>query len=441
MKKASFSDLKIGVRVTYNVDIINRKKSDDLSAQRIIFHSDCNGFFASCEELMNPSLRDVPMAVAGDPEKKHGIILAKNEKAKKYGIVTAETVQSALRKCPSLVTVPPHHEAYMRISKKINAIYLDYTDLVEPFSIDESYLDVTGSLHLFNMTPGELADAIRLRIQNEIGVTVSIGVSFCKVFAKMGSDYKKPNATTCITHENVDTILYSQPVENFLFVGAATASKLRKAGIYTIGDLAASSVTQLTHLLGKQGVSLWQSANGNDDDPVRSYFEKREVKSVGNSMTFYKDLTKLSEVKSALSALSASVAVRLRDENKKCTCVQVQIRDNEFKTISRQKTLLQPTWLQKEITDIAVELVISNWSIGKPIRLLGVTAAELFDADEAFRQESLFAETVNSERQEKIEDTMATLRKKYGKSVVSFGHATHTDLGFSGFDSGRKKKD
>ncbi|MBQ3519979.1 MAG: DNA polymerase IV [Clostridia bacterium] len=412
-----------------------------MGTQRVILHSDCNAFFASCEEMMNPSLRDVPMAVAGDPEKKHGIILAKNEKAKKYGIVTAETVYSALRKCPSLVTVPPHHGEYMRISKKINEIYLDYTDLVEPFSIDESYLDVTGSLALFNKTPEELADTIRLRIQEEIGVTVSIGVSFCKVFAKMGSEYKKPNATTCITRDNIDKILYSQPVGNFLFVGASTAGKLKKAGIYTIGDLARSSPMQLSHLLGKQGLSLWQAANGQDEDPVRSYFEKREVKSVGNSMTFSRDLTALSEIKSALSALSASVAVRLREENKKCTCVQVQIRDHDFKTISRQKTLMQPTWLQREITEVATELVTANWSIGKPIRLLGVTGAELLDADTAFLQGSLFGEVEKSEKQEKIEDAMSALRKKYGKAVVSFGHTTHSDLGFSDFDEGRKKRD
>ena len=412
-----------------------------MGMKRVIFHSDCNSFFASCEELLNPSLRDVPMAVAGDPEKKHGIILAKNEKAKKYGIVTAETVQSAFRKCPSLVTVPPHHDFYLQISKKINQIYLDYTDLVEPFSIDESYLDVTGSLSLFGKSPDELADAIRLRIQAEIGVTVSIGVSFCKVFAKMGSDYKKPNATTCITQDNIDCILYSQPIENFLFVGRATAEKLKKAGIYSIGDLARSSVSQLTHLLGKQGLSLWQAANGQDSEPVRSFFEKREVKSVGNSMTFYRDLTKLTEIKSALSALSASVAVRLRDENKKCTCVQVQIRDSEFKTISRQKTLMQPTWLQRDITEIATQLVLSNWSIGKPIRLLGVTGAELLDADEAFLQGSLFGEAEKSERQEKIEDAMSHLRKKYGKAVVSFGHSTHSDLGFEGLENGKRKKD
>ena len=412
-----------------------------MAATRVILHSDCNAFFASCEELLNPSLREVPMAVAGDPEKKHGIILAKNEKAKKYGIVTAETVYSAFRKCPSLVTVSPHHEQYMRISKKINEIYLDYTDLVEPFSIDESYLDVTGSLALFSMTPEELADTIRLRIQQEIGVTVSIGVSFCKVFAKMGSDYKKPNATTCITPENIDTILYSQPVENFLFVGAATAAKLKKAGIYTIGELAKATPEQLSHLLGKQGLSLWQAANGQDHDSVRSYFEKREIKSVGNSMTFSRDLTALSEIKSALSALSASVAVRLRDENKKCTCVQVQIRDHDFKTISRQKTLLQPTWLQREITEVALGLVLANWSIGKPIRLLGVTGAELMDADDAYLQGSLFGESEKSERQERIEDTMSVLRKKYGKAVVSFGHSTHEDLGLSGFDEGRKKRE
>lgn len=380
------------------------------------------------------------MAVAGDPEKKHGIILAKNEKAKQYGIVTAETVQSAFRKCPGLVTVPPHHAEYLRMSKRINEIYLDYTDLVEPFSIDESYLDVTGSVALFGLSPRELADTIRNRVRRETGISVSVGVSFCKPFAKMGSEYKKPNATTCITHENVGQILYVQPVENFMFVGAATAQKLKKAGIYTIGDLAADDIRHLTLLLGKQGASLWRAANGLDEEPVRSYYEKRQVKSVGHSMTFYRDLTKLSEIKSAVAALSEAVCVRLREENKKCNCVQIQIRDREFVTISRQKTLQQPTWLQRELTDVALRLLTENWSIGKPIRLLGVTAAELTDADESFCQQSLFAAQVNAERQEKIEDTMAALRKKYGRQVVSFGHSVHADLGFDGIDTDKQRK-
>lgn len=412
-----------------------------MNADRIILHSDCNAFYASCEELLDASLKDVPMAVAGDPEKKHGIILAKNEKAKKYGIVTAETVQSAFRKCPHLVTVAPHHGFYMQISKRINEIYLQYTDLVEPFSIDESYLDVTGSIGLFGKSPQQLADEIRHRVKAEIGVSVSIGVSFCKVFAKMGSEYKKPDATTCITRENVQTILYPQPVENFMFIGAATAARLKKAGVYTIGDLAHTQVQTLVQLFGKQGASLHRAVNGEDNEPVRSYFEKREVKSIGNSMTFYRDLRQLSEIKSALSALSASVAVRLRDENKKCLCVQIQIRDNEFRTISRQKTLHQPTWLQREITDVALHLLTENWSIGKPIRLLGVTAAELYDADESFHQVSFFAEEQNNDRQEKIEDTMAVLRKKYGRQVVSFGHSAHGDLGLDELENGRRKKD
>lgn len=412
-----------------------------MQRDRIILHSDCNAFYASCEELIDPTLKNVPMAVAGDPEKKHGIILAKNEKAKKYGIVTAETVQSAFRKCPNLVTVAPHHDDYLRISKEINKIYLEYTDLVEPFSIDESYLDITGTIALFGKSPKDLADEIRCRIQKEIGITVSIGVSFCKVFAKMGSEYKKPDATTCITRENLTEILYPQPVENFLYIGAATASKLKKAGIYTVGDLAHTQAHLLVQLFGKQGMSLWNAVNGNDSEAVRSYFEKRNVKSIGNSMTFYRDLKHLSEIKSAVSALAASVAVRLRDENKKCTCVQIQIRDSDFKTISRQKTLSQATWLQREITEVAMQLLCDNWSIGKPIRLLGVTAAELFDADEAFHQVTLFAEEKYNDRQEKIEDTMDALRKKYGRQVVSFGHSTHGDLGFEAIENRHRKKD
>ena len=235
---------------------------------RTILHCDCNAYYASVECIARPELRSVPMAVCGDPESRRGIILAKNELAKGYGIVTAETVWQAKRKCPELVLVAPHREAYKEYCQKINKIYAEYTSKVEAFSIDESWLDVTGSLHLFG-SGKEIADALRARIRRELNLTVSVGVSFNKVFAKLGSDYKKADATTVITRENFKDILYPLPVTDMLFVGRKTASALQKIGVTTIGALAALKRTEIAKLLGRSGELIWEYANGLDESPVR----------------------------------------------------------------------------------------------------------------------------------------------------------------------------
>jgi len=284
----------------------------DQNEDRVIFHCDCNSFFASVETLDHPEWASVPMAVTGDPESRHGIILAKNELAKRYGVQTAETIWSAKQKCPQLLCVPSHHRKYSEISKKINRIYLDYTDLVEPFSVDESYLDVTGSLTLFGQTPRELADTIRERIHKEIGITISVGVSFCKVFAKLGSDYKKPNATTVFDREAVEKIVYSLPVSDMMFVGKKTAQHLAHMGITTIGALARTDEATLRHALGEQGGMLWKYANGLDDEPVHSYYDKYEVKSIGNGTTFRRDVYTHEEMRACITMLCDEVVWRLR---------------------------------------------------------------------------------------------------------------------------------
>ncbi len=397
---------------------------------RIILHCDCNSFFASVEETLCPELKNVPMAVAGDPENRHGIILAKNQLAKKYDIKTAEPIWQAMSKCPGLVCVPPHHGLYGEICHKINNIYIAYTDLVEPASIDESYLDVTNSLHLFGVSPEELADELRRRVREEIGVTISVGVSFCKTFAKFGSDYKKPDATTVISRENYKDIMFPLPVSDMLMAGKKTVEKLSSMGIETIGQLACADREMLSKYMGKAGVSLWDNANGLDDEPVRSYYEKREVKSVGNSMTFRRDLLGEDEIKNGITALADSVAGRLKAEHKKCTVVQIGIKDPQFNTVQRQKTLTAPTDLQKDITASAMELVRGNWSFYKPVRLLSVTAAGLVDENEAYTQLGLFDwDEVNSEKQSNIENAMENIRKKFGNSSIRLGYFRNNETG------------
>ena len=389
---------------------------------RIILHCDCNCFFASCELLSHPELRSLPVAVCGDPTERHGIILAKNEAAKRCGVKTAETIREARQKCPGLILLPPHHRLYEEYSKKLNAVYSEYTDLVEPFGIDESWLDVTGSLHLFGGDAKALADTLRERIRREFGLTISVGVSFNKVFAKLGSDYKKPDATTVIARENWQDIVFPLPVGDLLFVGRSAQEILGRYGVRTIGELSRCSEEMLETLMGKMGTQLYRYANGLDDAPVRGESNREPIKSVGNSTTFRRDLTRWDEVQSGISLLSDSVAMRLRRHGLYCGGVQVGIKNSRFQTFSRQTMLPHSTHLMREINDTALRLVKELWKAPDPIRLLSVTALHLTDEAQSFRQMDLFgAGEAQQEKQEAVESAMNALRQKFGRDVISYG--------------------
>lgn len=408
---------------------------------RIIFHCDCNGFYASVECLDNPALKSVPMAVAGDPERRSGIILAKNELAKAYGIKTAETVYQAMAKCPDLVLVPPRHARYGQISRRVNDIYLQYTSQVEPFGIDESFLDVTGSLALFGLDAAALADRIRLQVRQQIGITISVGVSFNKVFAKLGSDMKKPDAVTLITRENYRQKVWPLPVEALLFVGGATQAALKRHGVNTIGDLAAAGQAQAARWLGKSGEMLWHYAQGLDREPVREYTQREMVKSVGNGMTFKRDLLTEDEVRAGVLALTDEVALRMRKYGVKCRTVQVHIKDPALKTISRQTTLPQPTQLQRELYRAALALIQAHWPQGAPIRALTVTAAGIIPQEEDYEQLSLLddGQSRQRRRQEKLEEAVYQLRLKHGTGVIAMGVAGNEELGIHAL--GREQED
>ena len=347
-----------------------------------------NSFFASVELLDHPELKDVPVAVSGDADTRHGIILAKNEPAKKFGVKTAETIWQARKKCPSLVLLPSHHDKYREYNKKINAIFLDYTDMVEPFSIDESWLDVTGSQRLFG-SGREIADTIRKRVKEELGITLSAGVSFNKIFAKMGSEYKKPDATTEITRENYKEILWPLPVSELFFCGESTAQKLTEIGIPTIGALAQADPDVLFKAIGRQGPQLRKYARGEDESPVRLYEDRDEAKSVGNGSTFSYDLTKDDDILSAIAKLSDSVARRLRKDGLKAYGIKVEIKDISLRVTSHQKQLDVATSHAETIRDEAFEIVKKVWPEGKPIRMLTVTGINLVSADEG-EQMTLF---------------------------------------------------
>ncbi|MCI9402611.1 MAG: DNA polymerase IV [Oscillospiraceae bacterium] len=388
---------------------------------RVILHCDLNSFYASVELLDYPELRDKPVAVCGDPESRHGIILAKNEAAKKYKVQTAETVWQARKKCPDLILLPAHHVKYHDFSKKVNAIYDRFTDLVEPFSIDESWLDVTGSLHLFHTDGKGLADRIRQTIREELGLTISVGVSFNKIFAKMGSDYKKPDATTVITRENYRDLLWPLPVTDLIFVGRAAARTLGEYGIRTIGDLANFGREPLVGLLGKQGSTLFDYATGAEHAPVIPAREMPPPKSVGNGLTFPKNLVGWEALRSGVTMLSDEVAVRLRQLDMKCTTVNITVRDPNFKDISRQKPLPAPSYLAREITQAAMELLEQSWTARAPVRALTVTAQNLMPAADAAEQLSLLTPDAAPKRQkvEKIERTMDGIRDKFGKTAIT----------------------
>ena len=390
---------------------------------RVILHCDLNSFFASVELLSHPELKELPVAVCGDPASRKGIILAKNEAAKGYGVRTAETIWQARQKCPDLVLLPPHHDRYREYSHLINTIYGQYTDLVEPFGIDESWLDITGSMHLFGGDPRAIADGIRERIRRELGLTLSVGVSFNKVFAKLGSDYKKPDATTVIPPEGWQSIVWPLPLGAMLFAGPAAQRILGQYGIRTIGQLAAADNALLENLLGKLGRQLWSCANGLEDSPVRPQHLQEPVKSVGNSSTFPENLTSREQIRRGAALLCDSVATRLRQQGLYCRAVQVGLRDPAFHNVSRQKHLPHSTHLMRELLDTAMELIDQIWRAPSPVRLISITALDITDRWETYEHEDLFSPSapIQERRQEKLEQVMDNIRRRYGTRAITYG--------------------
>lgn len=395
---------------------------------RNIFHCDCNGFFASVSLLPYPELKNKPVVVGGSSETRHGIVLAKNEAAKKYGIKTAQTIQSAKVLCPDLIVLPPQRDRYEYFSKIINEIYNSYTDLVEPFGIDESWLDVTGSYHLFAQSPPQLADMIRERVYYETGLTISVGVSFNKIFAKLGSDYKKPNATTVITPENYKDILYPLDVGDMMFVGKTTRQTLYSMGIRTIGQLAAADVNLLENKLGKHGRELHIYASGMDNSPVAPFDAQREIKSVGNGNTFYRNLKGLEDIKPALMVLSDQVGTRLRKHSLYANGVQITIKNPAFVSFTRQ-CRISSTNVSENIYKTALKLLLDNWNLNAEIRMLTVTALDLTKEKRA-EQTNLFEpdKTESDTKKENLQKALDKLNSKYGKNTVQNASVMKSDL-------------
>lgn len=383
---------------------------------RVILHCDLDNFFASVECTFRPELRDVPMAVCGSESERHGIVLAKNQLAKKAGVKTAQTLWQARSLCPELVCVPPHMEKYREFSVLARQIYLRYTDLVEPFSIDECWLDVTGSTLLFG-SGEEIAQKISADMQNELGITVSVGVSFCKFLSKLSSDINKPNGIFSANRGDYKEKLYPRPVTELMGVGGSTRDKLFSVGIFTIGDLAAASDELIKRLLGKPGDYLLKAVRGLDREPVRRYGDKPAPKSIGRSVTLPEDVSDALRVRGIFAELADDISSKLRREEMLAGAVQIQIKDNTFKTSQYQKKLANPTRIADSLLAAATELLLANDALRVPARLVGMTACDLTDENEGF-QLSFDFDRAHAETMEQLGSRVDGLRDKYGKQII-----------------------
>ena len=384
-----------------------------MTGMRTVLHSDLNNFYASVECAYNPELKKVPLAVCGDPEARHGIVLAKNQLAKGMGVKTGEAIWQARQKCPGLQVVPPDFRKYMHFSRLMRDIYAEYTDFIEPFGLDEAWLDVTGH----RRSGEEIADELRRRAREELGLTLSVGVSFNKIFAKLGSDMKKPDATTVITAENFRDKVWPLPVEELLFVGPATQRKLNRRNIFTIGDLACCDSSALRYALGRNGEMIWNFARGNDHSPVLAAGEEAMVKSVGNSTTTPRDLKCDRDVKLVLTVLSESVAERLRAQALQGDVVTLNVRDCELNILSCQRRVARPTALAGEIAAHAQTLFRERYHWDRPIRSLGVSVSNLESRD-GCQQLSMFPDR-ERERRYELEEAVEDIRRRFGHYAIS----------------------
>ncbi len=386
---------------------------------RVILHSDMNACYASIEHLHRPELDGKPLAVAGNPENRHGIILTADYIAKKYGVKTGMAIFQAKQLCPHITFVPPRMDLYLRFSRMAHEIYGDYTDLQEAYGVDESWIDVTGTTKLKGDGVA-IAQEISNRMKEELGVTVSIGVSFNKIFAKLGSDYKKPDAITTLFENEFREKAWKLPVEDLLYVGRSTKQKLNKVGINTIGDLARTEEPILHSLLGKMGSILWGFANGYDDSPVKGENQSAPIKSIGNSTTTKRDLLNDKDVRIVIYTLAESVAKRLRENGFRCKTVEISLRDSDLYSFTRQCKVSNATNITREIAEAAYELYKSNYIWRKPIRSVGVRGSNLVN-ETYYEQINLFQDPMIREKQKKVDHAVDDIRRRFGFFSIQRG--------------------
>ncbi len=386
---------------------------------RTILHSDINCCYAAIEHLHHPELAGKPLAVGGDPEARHGIVLTADYIAKKHGVKTGMALWQAKQICPEINFISPRMDLYLRFSRMAHEIYGEYTDLQEAYGIDESWLDVTDSVSIKG-DGVKIAREISNRMKSELGITVSIGVSFNKIYAKLGSDYKKPDAITTMYREEFREKAWVLPASDLLYVGRSTSAKLQKLGIRTIGDLARTDEKLLHVQFGKMGDILWAFANGYDDSPVKYEDAHAPIKSIGNSTTTPRDLVNEQDVKIVLTILAESVAARLRENGFKCRVVEISVRDNELFSFTRQRKIDHATNVTREIAEEAFRLFQENYTWQKPIRSVGVRGADLVN-DSYWEQIDLFSSVEFREKQMKVDEAVDDIRRRFGFYSVQRG--------------------
>lgn len=386
---------------------------------RTILHSDINCCYAAIEHLHHPELSGKPVAVGGNPEERHGIILTADYTAKRFGVKTGMPLWQAKQVCPQLTILPPRMDLYLRFSRMAHEIYAEYTDFQEPYGIDESWLDVTDSVSLKD-DGYKIANEISRKMKKELGITVSIGVSFNKIFAKLGSDYKKPDAITTMYKEEYKQKAWSLPAKDLLYVGRSTEKKLARMGIHTIGELAQAEEPLLVSQFGKVGSILWTFANGYDQSPVRQENVQAPIKSIGNGTTTPRDLENEEDVKIVLYILAESVATRLRENGFSCRVVEISIRNNELYSFTRQHKLSRATNITTEIAEETFRLFRANYDWRLPVRSVGVRASDLV-TDGYYEQLDLFTDVEQREKMKKMDEAVDVIRKRFGFCSIQRG--------------------
>lgn len=384
--------------------------------ERVILHSDMNNFYASCECMEDMSLRNKPVAVCGSQEERHGIVLAKNYRAKAFGVKTGQAIWEAQRDCPGLVIVEPHYELYMKYSKLAKKIYADYTDQIEPYGMDECWLDVSGSTGILG-SGEKIANEIRERMKFELGLTISVGVSFNKIFAKLGSDMKKPDAVTVIPQETFREKIWDLPASDMLGVGSKTGEKLNRFGIHTIGQIARLDEMYLCNWFGKWGSLLWTYANGRDTSPVMNADFVVPAKSASRGTTTIRDLESTEEVWRVMLQLCQDLGETLRGYEKKASTIQISVRNNELYTKQWQCKLPSPTQSASYIARQAFDLFTRSYRWEKPIRSLTVKADNLIPLNASY-QLDLFSDIENIDKAERLDACISDLRHRYGKNII-----------------------
>lgn len=383
---------------------------------RNILHCDMNNFYASVECMLSPELKQYPVAVCGSVEERHGIVLAKNYKAKAFKVATGDAVWQAKQKCPDLVVVPPHYEEYLKYSKLAKAIYCDYTNQVEPYGMDKCWLDISGTKKLFG-NPVDVANEIRERIKFELGLTISVGVSFNKIFAKLGSDYKKPDAVTVFEKETFREKIWGLPASDLLGVGRATTRVLNNYCIRTIGDLANSDYDFIKRILGKNGVSLWLYANGRDNSTVKDIKFVSPVKSIGHGITTVVDLSNEEEVWRVFLELTQGNGHKLRVHQKVAKAVAIYVRDNTLFSKQWQTQMQMVTQLPLVLAQYAFQLFKKRYDWRNPIRSVTIQAINLFPQNMP-QQIDLFCDYERAEKQEKLDGCVEKLCQRFGKRCI-----------------------